>query len=376
MTSLTLPSTSPLSVSTPLIPRKFAFLVHSRHAYNVDLGLYWKPLRKVPNAVYRQVFNRMKAPSVKWSDIYLNNPQGEMKFLGSNEAVLLTAQALLSLGTEGVHKRIDRIIDKLVRKGYQNIGLGGFTSPMTLGGQLLKHRTDVSITNGNAFTAVSLYRAILKLLQATPTLVKHHSIVGATGSVGSCLAKLLVKNHYCEKLQLVARDLTKLETLKKELKVLSPSVVIEITEKVEAIKKSSLTTLLTASTDNIIRADMLSPNAVVLDGTQPRNTSPKLTAARPDVTVIDGGIISIPGITLKNGGFGLPRHHHFACFSETLLWALEGQSDHFSIGYPMVEQAEHMEKLALKHQALGFGLADFTSFGKPLQNSAYATEKQ
>lgn len=372
MTSLTLTKSQTEAIPTFLKARKFAFFIHCRHHYNTDMGLYWKPLRKVPNAVYRQVFTSLNAPSVKWSNIYLGDSQDESNYMGRIEGVLLTGKDLLALGPQKVHKRIDCIIDKLYLKGYQNIGLGGITSPMTRGGEMLKHRKDVSVTNGNAFTAACHYKAIVKLHQATPDFIEHHTIVGATGSVGSCLAKMLVKNNYCDTLQLVARDFTKLENLKKELKNISPSVNIEISNKIESIKKSTLITLLTASAENLISAPMLKPYAVIIDGTQPRNTSPEITTHRPDVTIIDGGIVSIPGITIKNGGFALPPHHYFACFAETLLWAMEGQFDHFSIGNPLVEQAEYMGRLAKKYKSLGFDLANFLSFGKPLTNSVYA----
>ncbi len=352
--------------------RKFAFLIHFRHAYNTDIALYWKPLQKIPNAVYQQIFTRIKTPSVKWSEIYLNTPTGEKALIGRNEIILLSGKDMLNLGPKKMHKRIDGVIDKLASQGYENIGLGALTSPMTLGGGMLKHRKDVSITNGNAFTAASLYRAVVKLLETNPDLVEHQAIVGATGSVGSCLAKLLVKKNYCDKLLLVARNLTKLEKLKKELKAISPSVHIEVSDKMSSIKKSNLITLLTASASNIVGPEMLKPNAVILDGTQPRNTSPELLQQRPDVTVVDGGIVSIPGITLKHGNIGLPHNNYYACFSETLLWALDGQSEHFSIGNPTVEQAEHIDQLAKKYKVLGFGLADFTSFGAPLTNSVYA----
>lgn len=371
MTLLTLSSSQTDITPASLKVRKFAFLIHFRHEYSADIALYWKPLRKVPNALYREVFTRFNTPSVKWSDIYLNHPDGEKELIGRNEIILLAGKEMLELGSREMHKRIDRVIDKLARKGYQNIGLGALTSPMTLGGGLLKQRTDVGVTNGNAFTATSLYRAIVKLLEANPDLVEHQTIIGATGSVGSCLAKLLVKKNYCDKLLLVARNLGKLERLKKELKAISPSVEIEVSEKMASVKKSNLITLLTASANNIIEADMLKPNAVILDGTQPRNTSPELLIQRPDITVIDGGIISIPGITLKNGSIGLPLHHYYACFSETLLLALDGQSEHFSVGNPTLEQAEYIDNLSKKHKMFGFDLADFTSFGLPLKNSVY-----
>jgi fatty aldehyde-generating acyl-ACP reductase len=371
MALLTLFPSQTETIPSTLKVRKFAFLIHFRHEYSADIALYWKPLRKVPNAVYQQIFTRLKTPSMKWSEIYLNDTHGEKRMIGRNETILLTGREMLNLGPKEMHKRIDGIIDKLADKGYENIGLGALTSPMTLGGELLKHRTDVSVTNGNALTAISLYRAIVKLLEANPTLVEHQTIVGATGSVGSCLAKLLVKKNYCDKLLLIARNLSKLERLKRELKSISPSVDIKVSAEMATIKKSNLITLLTASDQNLVSPEMLQPNAVILDGTQPRNTSPEVTRKRPDVTVIDGGILSIPGITLKNGSMGLPLNHYYACFSETLLWALEGQPEHFSIGNPTLEQAEYMDKLAKKYKILGFDLADFTSFGVPLKNSIY-----
>ncbi len=372
MTLIPFLSSQAHTVTTSQKVRKFAFLIHFRHAYNTDISLYWKPLQKVPNALYQNIFTRIKTPSVKWSEIYLNTPQAKKSLIGRNEIILLSGKDMLNLGPKEMHKRIDGVINKLARRGYENIGLGALTSPMTLGGGMLEQRKDVSITNGNAFTATSLYRAVVKLLEANPKLVENQAIVGATGSVGSCLAKLLVKKNYCDKLLLVARNQTKLERLKKELKAISPSVSIEVSNKMSSIKNSNLITLLTASSHNIVEPEMLRPHAVVLDGTQPRNTSPQLLEQRPDVTVIDGGIVSIPGITLAQGSIGLPLNSYYACFSETLLWALDGQSEHFSIGNPTVEQAEYMDKLAKKYQSLGFGLADFTSFGMPLTNSIYA----
>ncbi|UII23580.1 shikimate dehydrogenase [Fulvivirga ligni] len=357
------------AVTTFLNAKKFAFLIHLRHTYSDDMGLYWKPLRKIPNKVYRKIFTKLQAPSVKWSDIYLNGSAGEKWHIGRNEIILLNGKDILDQGPKNMSKNIERVIDKMTQKGYTNIGLGALTSPMTLGGALLKHRQDVSITNGNAFTATGLFRAIVKLLEASPNLMDHQTIVGATGSVGSCLAGLLVKKNYCDKLLLVARNLSKLEKLKNDLKSINPNVQIEVSNQISEIRKSNLITLLTASADNIIGPEILKSNAVILDGTQPRNTSPELLVQRPDVTVIDGGIISIPGITMSNGGIGLPLNHYYACFSETLLWALDGQSEHFSIGNPTLEQAEYMDTLARKYKMFGFELADFTSFGKPLTNS-------
>src|SRR3712207_7086631 len=53
-------------------------------------------------------------------------------------------------------------------------------------------------------------------------------------------------------------------------------------------------------------------------------------------------------------------------FRSTMLLALEGHTDHFSIGTPTLEQADYMLRLAHKHRQFGFDLAPFHSFGQPL----------
>ena len=63
---------------------------------------------------------------------------------------------------------------------------------------------------------------------------------------------------------------------------------------------------LTASADTVFRAEHLAIGAVVLDATQPRNTSPELIRQRPDVRLLDGGLVDVPGFRLHGGSMGLP----------------------------------------------------------------------
>jgi len=57
---------------------------------------------------------------------------------------------------------------------------------------------------------------------------------------------------------------------------------------------------------------------------------------------------------------------YFACFSETLLLAMDGRKEHFCLGNPSLEQADYILSLADKYKDFGFYLAPFTSFGKPV----------
>ncbi len=352
-----------------LSTEKFAFIIHFRNDIREDLKLYWKPLKMVPEKFYQKLFYNYSIPSKKWSVIKdsFNNSE-----FGRNEILPLNAEMLIEMGTKKVSDRVNKVLDKLVDKGYTIAGLGALTSPLTQGGKSLQDRKDIGITNGNTFTAVILNHGVRKLVSRNPALENHHAIIGASGSVGSCLAKLIVKEGTAKKLLLVARQLNKLEVLKEELIAINPSVEVEVSARMEDIQECDLISLLTASADNLMKPEYLKKGAVILDGTQPRNTSPALLEERPDIMIIDGGIAYVPGIALNKGGFGLPKHHYFACFSETALLAIAGHKGHFCLGYPSLEQAEYIEALALKHSRYGFVLSEFSSFGAVLTDSIYA----
>ena len=124
--------------------------------------------------------------------------------------------------------------------------------------------------------------------------------------------------------------------------------------------------LLTASADALLGPEHLAPGAVVLDATQPRNTSPGLAAARPDVLVVDGGIVSIPSLRITGGDIGLPDGRSYACFAETAILALTGHTGHFSLGNPTLDQVDAIRERAQTLRHLGFRAAEPTSFGRPV----------
>ena len=133
-----------------------------------------------------------------------------------------------------------------------------------------------------------------------------------------------------------------------------------------AVADADLVILLTASADSLLDSEHLAPGAVVLDATQPRNTSPDLAERRPDVLVVDGGVIDIPSLRLVGGNIGLPDGRAYACFAETALLSLTGHHGHFAIGAPALELVEHTRALARDLSHLGFTASAPTSFGVPV----------
>jgi predicted amino acid dehydrogenase len=116
----------------------------------------------------------------------------------------------------------------------------------------------------------------------------------------------------------------------------------------------------------VLTAEHLKIGAVVLDDTQPRNTSPGLATERPDVVVLDGGVVSTPGLTRTGFGMGLAASSSFACLAESSLLALAGHRGHGTIGRPSLDQVARVQELSDRFRHLGFGLAEPTSFGEPV----------
>jgi Mg-chelatase subunit ChlI len=72
-------------------------------------------------------------------------------------------------------------------------------------------------------------------------------------------------------------------------------------------------------------------------------------AKRPDVLVIESGEIELPGqVKMKN--IGLPPGVAYACLAETIVLALEGRFEVFTVGREIEwEKVKEIYKLGLKH---------------------------
>ncbi|GEM46857.1 saccharopine dehydrogenase NADP-binding domain-containing protein [Deinococcus cellulosilyticus] len=340
-------------------PRRFAFLIHPRVQVAQDLGdLFWSPLRHLPNSFYETLLRRLPVRPLVSGRIQLGTEaEGELI------TVPLSARQLLQLPRPEVQARVKEAVEMARSRGATVVGLGALTAPVSDGGRIFADRTDIGVTNGNAFTAAMTWMGMERILSSIGRHA-HVAIVGASGSVGSCLVRLLVQKGTCSSMTLVARNLERLEHLKAE--VAGQDVDIDVTTDMMQVKKADLVVLLTSASDAVLKSEHLKKGAWVLDDTQPRNTDPTLLTERPDVTVVDGGLVEMTGMRMQ-GTIGLARNLIYACLAETLLLSLNGHQGHFSIGHPTAQQASMMLDLAVKHQQFGFRLAPFRSFGRLLE---------
>jgi predicted amino acid dehydrogenase len=270
-----------------------------------------------------------------------------------------TPRQLLTENRRWVVGRVESAIDRAEALGARIVGLGALTAPATGAGRMLRERPGMTVTTGNAFTAHLTVEGLRRLAAAASG--SHLAIVGATGSVGSCVVRLLADEPVASDLTLVSRGGQRLEDLAAEVR--GSGVAVRTSTSMDAVRDADVVLVLTSATDALLGSEHVKRGALVLDDTQPRNTDPRLREERPDVLVIDGGVAAVPGIDIR-ADIGLPRGLAYACLCETMLMGFDGMATS-STGQASVAHARRMRDAARRFAHLGFTLADPLSFGRP-----------
>jgi hypothetical protein len=123
-----------------------------------------RPFGWIPESFYERLFTRFGHRSYRWSTVRLKQ-HSKTTDIGTLEAVPMSATMMMQMKREDFVSKMNLYLDKLVEKGIKVAGLGALTAPLTTGGLALAQRTDICLTNGNAFTAVMMSQAVEKIIQ-------------------------------------------------------------------------------------------------------------------------------------------------------------------------------------------------------------------
>lgn len=273
----------------------------------------------------------------------------------------LTARQMLQLDQDYVIRKIIRAAQKAEELGAKIIGLGAFTSVVGDAGITVSRHVSVGVTTGNSYTAGAGIQALELAARRMDIDMQTCSVavIGATGSVGTACSHLLADK--VSDLTLVARDRTRLEALQQQLCDQSGLKASITTDVSEATRRSDLVVTASSAAEPLINPGDLKKGAVVLDIARPRDVSKKVADEREDVLVIEGGVIKVPGDNVDfHFNFGFPPGLAFACMAETMILALEGTYESFSLGREYsAERVRRICALADKH---GFKVAGLRSF--------------
>ncbi len=342
-------------------PRPFAFLVHPRARIGDDMARIWRPFGAVPEGAWEWMLRHLPMPAMPYGTVHRTDVADGAP-AGHIIAVPVGARQMLTEDRRWVIGRLEAAIDRAQSLGARVVGLGALTAPASGAGRLLRERPGLTLTTGNAFTAYLTLEAVRRLLPAATG--GHIAIIGASGSVGSCVVRLLADEPIGTDLTLIARNPRRLADLAGEFAARDAGVAVRAETTMDAAADADLVVVLTSATEALLGPRHLKRGAIVLDDTQPRNTDPRLVDERPDVRVFDGGVASVPGIRLR-GDIGLPRGLAYACLCETMLMAFDGADGH-ETGQARVDHALRMRDAARRFAHLGFSLADPLSFGRPV----------
>lgn len=241
--------------------------------------------------------------------------------------------------------------------GAQVMGLGAFTKVVGDAGVTIAKQAPIPVTTGNSYSASgalwAAHDAVRKLGIAEIDEDGHirgkAMVVGATGAIGSVCARLLAL--VTDELWLVSPETAKLLAVKRDIQRQNPRAVLHTADKPgNHVREMDLIVTATAAAGKKVLDIMkVKPGCVITDVARPLDLSAEDVARRPDVLVIESGEIELPGdVSMRD--IGLPKGVAYACLAETVVLALEGRYETFTVGrnieWPKVKE---IYKMGLKH---------------------------
>ncbi len=342
---------------------EFAFIVHPRSRH--DVAREYQFFRYFPNDLANLVTKYFWPVRISQITGLKSQIDGK-KITGHLITILMTAHQMV----ENRKLALKRIIQACVlakKHGAKIVGLGGLTSSFSRGGLDLVHKVDINITTGHAYTSYNVTQNVFTLTRYMG-LDKNKiciGVVGAAGSVGSTVAKLIVREGF---MNMILIDLERkhhhFSELLAEIKRLNPQAVIEISHQIGRIQKCDIIVAATNAPEALIKAEDLKPGAIIIDDAQPSDVHQNVFD-RKDVLVIEAGVTYTPGLN-NNFDFGLKnKQDNFCCLAEVFILAANEWNEHYVIDRATLELVDEIVDLGKK---LNFTIGNFQNFKESISD--------
>jgi fatty aldehyde-generating acyl-ACP reductase len=356
--------------------KRFAFFVHPRDI--TDIYRPYPIFKKLPNKFVHWYGRNIMAITLSKIRGTASIQKG-VATSGYLLSIVMTPKEMLR-HREKAEYRIDLMYRLAHRKGASIIGLGAWLPAMSEYGRKLENSWGLSnwerpgITTGHAYTAW----AIVEYLKELVTVRNNGrsrvrvGIVGAAGSTGALTTMIIARlgNINSTKIELTLIEQATQEKLDmlEDLRAQLPDVAdLVISGNLDSLSYCDYAITVTNSPRAIIRPRHLKKGAVVIDDSQPRNTSPDLP--KSGVYVVDV-LASVPRFD-ANFDFGFKTNDAqvtFTCMAEVALLAAVNHSSDFSIGSVSLETVDMLKGYFIKLNSMGinFRTAAWHSFGQPM----------
>ena len=281
-----------------------------------------------------------------------------------------TPKQMLAHPPEFTYSRLLEAAELSRRLGAQIMGLGAFTKVVGDAGVTVAKQAPLPVTTGNSYSASgalwAAHEAVRRLgiaeVDEDGTLRGKAMVVGASGAIGSACARLLALA--ADELWLVSPETAKLLQLKQDIERDNPRAVVHVATNPSAAlaEVDVIVTATSAAGHKVLDIMRVKPGCVITDVARPLDMSAEDIAKRPDVLVIESGEVELPG-ELRMKSIGLPDRVAYACLAETIVLALEGRYENFTVGRSITwPKVKEIYRLGLKH---GMKLATISGVNGP-----------
>lgn len=368
---------------------QFAFLVHPRTDELEDSDVYGDNDIYRPYPFFRHLFpilGKEKAEKIirdyakKVVPITLSTIKVDYKGVKLRGMLLSTVRTPEQLLRGGKNTRIHLadLYRLASRKGARRVGLGALLPSMTRYGEdLVQVSANTGISTGHAYTGyviVEFLRYIMSCRELGDR-VPVVAVVGAAGSTGRATLKMLEKteplvhNYNLHLVDVPAKKQT-LSALADEIKV--EGCCVQVYTDLESLAVCDYVIVVTAAKGAIIRPGHIRPGTVIIDDSQPRNTSPEL---------VQSGAFVVDVLARINGldcgfDFGFKANNlkdtsvTFTCAAEAILASLAECWEDLAIGEVTDDVVSKTLSIIAKGKQQGvIGTLPLYSFGREIPSA-------
>jgi len=369
--------------------RTFAFLVHPRTDEFLHDDVYGHNDIYRPFPCFRWLFKILPEQTARKLILWfakavvpitlsrIRVEVGDTTCYGYLLSTVRTPSLLLGADRGETKSHLADLFALATNKGVRRVGLGALLPSMTGYGKRFtssNNKNRPGVSTGHAYTAYSIAK-YLKFLVSKRNLdvpSVRVAIVGAAGSTGKALVRVL-KKAWTEQTRLdltlvdVAQKEHVLRALAKELEGMNTFASVRVGVDLAVLSDVAYVVVVTNASGAIIRPEHLRPGTVVIDDSQPRNTSREL---------VDHGCYVLDVLARVSGldcnfDFGFQTNDKsvtFTCLAETILATIVGEPGDLAVGEVTDDVVERMFEIVRVGERLGL-VSDslpLFSFGREL----------
>lgn len=281
------------------------------------------------------------------------------------------------------HKKLLQAAKLAKRLHAKFAGMAGLIASFSKGGKVLVDNIDgFGFTTGHSFTIANIYEIVKNIIKAVSLDLTKSAvvIVGAAGSIGSGVAKLISENKIKEVILIDMPNMVasaKLERLRGNLQKINPKNIVRISKKLDDAKKGDLLIVATNATTSFLTSEYLKTGAVIIDDSFPKNVSKDTVKSRDDIILLEGGATQMPQLNID-----VSRHmpdlldlsiskliscsQAYGCLAETFILAALRHKESYGLGDadPLLAK-----DIMSKGCQVGFKDAVFQSYGYAVEES-------